>query len=243
MEDDQKQYDLKALLESAPKNRQENITQAYTNLVIGVGLTFNLSDHHLFKEFIKSIDDKIKIPGRKSLMNSIAKEFEGMQQRIKKKLKNCEMVHLTADMWSNKGLKSSFIGMTAHIYDSDDKCKRNFILCLREFNESHGANQIIAKILNLLEEFNIRKKVKNISTDGGRNIRRAILDISSMEEIETSLFDEETEYDDTNEYIPGIDIWLEDLFKELRRFNIQWLGCFCHRLQIVVLKGIKVRSC
>lgn len=242
VEDDKKQYEVKAEIESVPKTRRDNILVAYNKWILGEGLPLSVSESPLFKEFIRSIDDKVKIPGRTTTLNSITKDFEEMQERIKKKLMNCDMVHITCDMWSNSGLKSSFIGVTAHLFDKESKSRKNFIIALRQFNESHGAVQIIAKILELLDEYNIRKKVRFISTDGGRNIRRAILNIASMEEEDMSLFDEETEYDgDDVDFVPGIDIWLEELFQEVRKFKIEWLGCYCHRLQLVVLKGIKVR--
>ena len=171
----------------------------------------------------------------------MSKKFEAMNELMIKKLKKAEMIHLTCDMWSSKGLKHSFIGCTIHLFDIDDNTKKNFLLCLREFQGSHTAKRIIQKVLEILEEYQVRKKVRSITTDGGANMRRAILDLSAMEAIEAQL-DNMDEKEDDETLLPGIDVNVEELLEEARRFDIVWIWCFCHKLQTVVLKSIQVMN-
>ena len=240
--DDEKQYQEKAKVDSEPKNRNDKIVKAYNKWVYGTGQSFSISDHVLFKNLINVIDESIQIPGRKGTFNAMIKEFESMKVSMKKMLEKSEMIHMTMDMWSSKGLRYSYLGCTVHLFDSDSSSRKNFILCLREFEGSHTAKQIIKKVLEISEEFEIRKKIGSITTDGGRNIRRAILDLSTMEDIEAQLDSMEEISEDCDTIIPGIDESEEELSAEVRKYRLLWIYCFCHKLQCVVLRSIKVMN-
>ena len=75
---------------------------------------------------------------------------------IKDGLQNC---CLTLDGWvSNR--TESFLGVTCHYIDKDFEF-RSFALDLKLLIESHSTNYIYSQLLEVLEEWEIREKVRH----------------------------------------------------------------------------------
>ena len=169
---DLKQKEDKVENDAAPKSRCDLIQEAFNDWLMAAGYPMSCSEHPLFKKFISSIDPDVKILGRVGQLTYSFQKFLKMEEKIKEILSKSTFVTLTMDMWSNKACRESFLGITCHAWDEGSNQRRNFRLCIRPFSERHTAPNIIKKVLNILEEYQIRGKVRFISTDNGANIKR-----------------------------------------------------------------------
>ena len=159
-------------VDGVPRSRDDEIQEAYNDWLMASGQPMSISDHPLFKKFVEVLDPEAKIPGKAGQLTYSFQKFLKMEQKMKDILADSTFVTLTMDMWSNKSCRESFLGVTVHAWDEGSKKRRNFRLCIRTFSERHTAPNIIIRILKVLEEFQIRGKVRFISTDNGSNIRR-----------------------------------------------------------------------
>ena len=169
---DMKQKEEKIELQAVPKSRNDMIQECFNSWLTVSGASMSTPDHPLFRKFISLMDDTVKIPGAKGQLNYSYRKYILLEQKMKEILAECSKVHLTMDMWSSKSSNDSFLGITVHCWDNTAKARRNFRLCLRTFNERHTAPNIIEKVTKILDEFNIRAKVRSVNTDNGANIRR-----------------------------------------------------------------------
>ena len=118
--------------EKTPKNMQTTIFQfckskkvtqdaaleAIVNLVIKCGLPLSLVEAEPFQQLVSTRSSgTCKSIRRKSLIAKIDKQFEAVMINIKKALSSKDYVYTTADIRSQR--KRSFLGMTAHVVDSE----------------------------------------------------------------------------------------------------------------------------
>ena len=150
-----------------------------------------------------------------------------------------QKVSLCADIWSKKGMTSSYLGVTAHFFSSHDHRKHCATLAVRRLLGHHTAEHVKEVVEEVMKEWEIpESKVRVIVTDNGSNmvaVFQTHFEEEEMKEMETE--DEEMDVDigDTDED--------EDDFvsKELDHdvaFScfIKRLPCLAHTLQLVVGK-------
>ena len=169
---DMKQKEEKVEQQAIPKSRNDMIQECFNAWLVISGASMSSADHPLLRKFLSLMDDTVKIPGAKGQLNYSYQKYILLEQKMKDILAQASKVHLTMDMWTSKSSTDSFIGITVHCWDKAAKARRNFRLCLHTFNERHTAPNIIGKITKILDEFQIRAKVRSMSTDNGANIRR-----------------------------------------------------------------------
>ena len=158
-----KEFELKKKMEkesNTQDTKQTKAVDAFLNLLINSGLPLSLADNKYFHDLIKILDPDIKMPKRKGITTLLVEgKFVKMYMDMLSLLQRVDRVHITLDMWSNSNVRSSFLGITGHVYDPKTRKKVNFRLALRPFNESHTAQAIKEKCIKIFEEFGILDKV------------------------------------------------------------------------------------
>ena len=282
---DLKKKEEKAEQLAIPKSRNDQIQDCFNSWLVARGLPMDTSEDPRFKKFMAMVDDTVKIPGAKAQLNYSYKKYLILDQKIKDILSGSSHVHLTMDMWTSKSSTDAFIGITVHCWDNAAKVRRNFRLALRTFNERHTAANILDKVTKILEEYNIRAKVRTISTDNGANIKRqellflypyvliynffrAMADLMVLEEKDAnantpenygtpftdvchallnadeftpsgcSVVDLDEEVIDVDQFLEDEETISDDLKDAVRTFDLSWLPCFAHLLQLPIVAGI-----
>ena len=179
--DDQAREAQKAGRDAPLITKQAVVIDKYTKWVINTSQPLNTSDNEHFKEFYKSIDEEIDIPGRFAITALLDKKFVDMLSKLRKRLADARRVHLTMDGWSNRRCRSSFLGATVHFYNPTKRCAESFRLCLRKFNCRHTGQAILEMTQKILDEFDIRHKCHVVNTDNGSNMRKAMTELSKIE--------------------------------------------------------------
>ena len=143
-----------------PDTKQTRVVDAFMELLINTGLPLSLADNLYFHNLIKVLDPDIDIPKRKGITTLLVEgKYMKMYMKMLDLLERVDRVHITLDMWSNFRIRSSYLGVTGHVYDPKTKRKINFRLALRPFNESHTGDNIREKCKEVFEEFGILNKV------------------------------------------------------------------------------------
>ena len=169
---DMKLREEKAENQAIPKARNDQILDCINSWLLTSGMPMSTTDHPLFKKAMAMMDPNVKIPGKKGQLNYSYQKYILLNQKIKDIMARSTHIHLSMDMWTSKSSTDAYLGITVHCWDNAVKARRNFRLCLRTFNRRHTASNIIEEVTKILDEFNIRAKIRTITTDNGANIRR-----------------------------------------------------------------------
>jgi len=97
-----------------------------------------------------------------------------MKACVQRFLGDARKVSLCADIWTKKGLKSSYLGITAHVFSRYDHRRHQVTLAVRQIvQHPHNAETIREDVLT---EWRIPlSKVLDILTDNGNNMVKAFL--------------------------------------------------------------------
>ncbi|XP_015783088.1 zinc finger BED domain-containing protein 4-like [Tetranychus urticae] len=136
---------------------------------------FNIVEKPVFRNMIESINPAVSIPYRPALMKKIISLEEEMKTRMIEMLSNADIINIIIDMWTKKGMTSSFVGIMAIFFDKKYKDKKCLALAVRSFaGDSHTWERINSKTFKILEEFKVNKnKIFRIITDNGSNMVKA----------------------------------------------------------------------
>ena len=191
-----------------------------------------------FQQFVKSLDSRYPIPGRTLLGKELDKVLVDLKASIQTYLCAARKVSLCADIWSKKGLTSSYLGLTAHFFSCHDHRKHCVTLAVRKMQGRHTAENVREVVEEVMKEWGIAEsKVRVIITDNGSNMVAAFKTHFDEEEVEEENVDVGVAFE--------ADSWEEDeddfVTKEIDHdvaFTsfIKRIPCFAHTLQLVVRK-------
>ena len=71
-----------------------------------------------FKNVVHVLDPRYTLPSCNSLSKEIEKLFDRMTSAIQVHLLSATAIHFTTDIWSKRGLTTSYLGVTAHFFHS-----------------------------------------------------------------------------------------------------------------------------
>ena len=141
-------------------------------LLASTSLPTSIVDNLDFKSFVFHLNPRFSLPGRTRMTTDIIQ----IHQHGKKILN--KMIHsalskkiLTADIWSKKGLTSSYLGVTIHFVGSDSVL-RSAVLELIHFPSPHTGKAVAESIENTVKEWGLGH-IPIIITDSGSNMVKA----------------------------------------------------------------------
>jgi hypothetical protein len=192
------------------------------------------------------------MPGRVHLNMLLTDVLAKMKRNIQAAMVNAKKIHFCTDIWSKKGLSSSYLGLTAHFYSFADLKLHSPTLAVHQLPHPHTGLFIITCTMSvyylyltigeaicdltykLIEEWGIpSNKLSFIVSDNGSNMVKAFQivqcfdETEDFKELEGSMDEEVTDYE-------GLESKYVDPFK--RGGSLVRLSCFSHTLQLVVAK-------
>ena len=155
--------------------RQIELTQSIvSHLIVQGNLPISLAHQPWFKEFMKCVDKKFKMPSRYKVESTITKMYNDKQAILKEKLQSAQYVSLTLDMWSDRRMRS-FMGMTVHFVDNNlHLC--SFLLDFAYFTGRHTAINISNHCASVIDTHKLASKIFFIITDNATNMVKAFQD-------------------------------------------------------------------
>ncbi len=184
-----------------------------------------------FRHFLHTIDERYTPIARSTIaFKQIPQLVTRVKECIKSSLADQNFVSVTADIWSDRTLRSC-LGVTAHACNStaNENTLKSFLLDCRRLKGRHSADNIVAAFNEILEEYNINDKVEFIITDNASNMKKAFKFVMDHSD------DSEDEEDMVGEGEP--------LDRNFTLGSRQRLSCFAHSLQLVVGDGLKEVKC
>ena len=241
-----KQLTMVQSLSGRPKYDRDS--QRYTSitkrLAVFVGATNtpnSIVENSEFQRFMESLDPRYPIPSRTLLNKELDKVMFDLKATIQTYMSMARKISLCTDIWSKRGLTSSYLGITAHFFSSRDHRRHCVTLAVRRLLGSHTAEVVKETVEEVMKEWQIpTNKVNAIVTDNGSNMVAAF----------RSHFEEHGEDEEEIEEVEGIrdvsaeceDDEEEDFISREVDFEVSFssfikrVPCFAHTLQLVVRK-------
>lgn len=148
----------------------QEINKNVVLLVARAGLPFSIVDNPDFKRLIYSINPRVQLPNRRSLVAKHIPEFKKavMDDVVAPRLAKMESVTISFDLWMSRGCEDIF-DLIVHGLDGTFNQTRVH-LAIIQCDETRGET-LSTLLLNQLEKFGIKDKVIACVKDGGSNLR------------------------------------------------------------------------
>lgn len=135
----------KGVLTSVPDAAKYNIDDPRQKLLdktvaVYVGATnapYAVVGNEHFQLMLQSFEPCYRIPGRFRLLSLISDVVAVMKRSIQSAMTNARQINFCADIWSKRGLTSSYLGLTAHFYSPDKRCIQHATLAVRHLPYPH----------------------------------------------------------------------------------------------------------
>lgn len=103
---------------SYDKNSQRylNLTKHLAIFIGSTSIPNSIVENLEFRSFVKALDCRYPAPGRTLIAKELDKVLVTLKQNINALMSEARKVSLCADIWSKKGLTSSYLGVTAHLF-------------------------------------------------------------------------------------------------------------------------------
>ncbi|CAG7733546.1 unnamed protein product, partial [Allacma fusca] len=125
-----------------------------------------------FRECFQALDTRIKIPATNTIRKDFQATIASARDKVKKMLKSVKRITISSDIWTKKGNRSSFLGVTATFFYPPLRKKVNVILGVQKFSTvTHTSSDIIREMRKVMAAFEISpKQVWRSITDGASNM-------------------------------------------------------------------------
>ena len=236
-----------------------------TKLAIFLGATnipLSIVESQEFRDLMHEMDKHYTVPQQKKIADEVEKVYVGLKERIRSTLERARRISICADIWSKPGTTTSFLGVTAHYYTSNDMKRHSVCLALRPFPSPHSGERVSELLKAIIDEWHINRcKLFRILTDNGSNMVAAFKksisemekesqDVESEEEAENGVTQSQDQFNLADSEVEikeeeGVEIAdFESCEIDHRIAFTGWkrLSCFVHTLQLVV-KVFEINPC
>lgn len=159
---------------------QSTVSRLIFDFVIDDVQSFSLVEQPSFKKLIEGISGSKTVMCRKTLVQSIEREFAAMKETLTATLQKVTYVCTTADLWTAHN--RSFFGMTCHWIEEQTMERRSAALACARVKGRHTFDVLAAKICEVHTEYKIQHKVRATVTDSGSNFVKAFREFERTEE-------------------------------------------------------------
>lgn len=221
---------------SKESDKYKAITRKLAIFVGSSNVANSITENLEFKDLLHTMDPRYPVPGRSSIHKELDKVMIELKARISAHVQSANMIGICCDIWSKKGLSSSYLGITAHFFSRSDHRRHTVTLAVRRLTCSHTAVNIRCLVEEIIDEWDIdQSKVSAVLTDNGSNMVAAFrARIGEGEDIDEST--EPSTVDDAEDFLDCE----EEHDVQFSSFNR--IGCFSHTLQLVVSKFDKLNT-
>uniref|UniRef100_A0A671XLS4 HAT C-terminal dimerisation domain-containing protein n=1 Tax=Sparus aurata TaxID=8175 RepID=A0A671XLS4_SPAAU len=127
-----------------------------------------------FRNFVRTLDPRYKIPNRKTLMEvKLPALYEDCCSQVRKALSGVDTVVLTTDMWTSRATEA-YLTVSCQIIDENWQMLA-YVLETCPVRGQHTADNICLQLTRIAEEWGITDKIQAVITDNGANMVAAVL--------------------------------------------------------------------
>lgn len=148
---------------------------ALVNMVVGCGLPMTTVGKPSFREYSDSLDPKYAVPSIGKFNKLFQQKYSQCKEKLLETMQSARRVTMGMDIWTKKGYRSSYLGITACFFDPRSHKPVHALLNLYSIDHPHTGDMISKKFAACLSEWNIEpKRVFLIITDNGSNMTKAV---------------------------------------------------------------------
>lgn len=130
-------------------------------------------EHRSLSEALQYINPNVHLWSRTTARNTATEIFDSMFSQVKDDLSKMDcMISLTTDLWTSLA-DVPYIAVTGH-YITDDWTLKKIVLDISNIRHPHGAIEIAASIVEVLNKFGITQKILCCTHDNARNQIKAM---------------------------------------------------------------------
>ena len=74
------------------------------------------------RDLLSTLDTRCQVPGRSSIHTELNRIMIELMAKICVYIQSASAISICCDIWSKKGLTSSYLGITAHFFSRNDHC-------------------------------------------------------------------------------------------------------------------------
>ena len=134
------------------------ITQRITEMIAVDLQPFSIVGDVGFCRFMSEVEPRYALPSRRYFSESVIPSIRAkVKYQVSELLKSTSHVSVTTDIWSSAYSHHSFMSLTAHFIISVSMEKKNIMLSVWKFDESHTADNISASILSHVQSWEMNR--------------------------------------------------------------------------------------
>jgi hypothetical protein len=233
-------------------HRQKLLDKNVAAYVGATNVPFSVVENEHFCVMLSNFEPHYRMPSRTRLMSTIDEIIQSMKYSVKCSMAVSRKIHFCADIWSKKGLTSSYLGVTAHYYSPIDQNIHHPTIAVRQLRHPHTGEAIKELLMQIIEEWGIpNAKLGFIVTDNGSNMIKAFKNVQAVKQ---TLEDEDIDVDDieldgevdanmTDQEVSEFDGQEITHMDAFRKSSLHRLSCFSHTVQLVVSSFNKDEGC
>lgn len=200
-----------------------------------------------FVDLLKTMDPRYLVPKRTALNRELNCVLIELKAKIMAFLEGANKISICCDVWTKKGLTSSYLGVTGHFFSRKDRNRHTVTLAVRRIIGSHTAANIRVLLDEVLCEWGFDyNKISATITDNCSNMVAAFKEhlVEECDDVYAEDDEGDIDVDDGNDDEIDVEIPIneeEDFLNceeshEEEFFCYNRISCFSHTLQLVVNK-------
>ena len=170
----------------------KEITRCLAGFVGGSNTPNSIVQDAKFKSFLKAMNPAYPVPSRNYLSNEISQLFLEMKAKVQSYMEEARKINFTIDLWTKKGLTSSYIGVSSHFFSCKDNTSHYPMIAVRQIHHPTTGENIRALFEEIIAKWGMPgDKVMAVVTDNGSNVIKAFKEL--VMETEQYLSDDKEE--------------------------------------------------
>ena len=147
--------------------------EAVAQLIVGAELPISFGENPFFEQFMRTFVPNYQTVSRVTIRSDIFKLFERKKLELFDEFKRGTFsVALTSDVWSGRA-KQDYVSVVAHYVDGDWNLQKR-IIGFPLLDVAHNSRNISDRVLNVLVNFDIHKRIIAITLDNASANKIAI---------------------------------------------------------------------
>ena len=165
------------------RDRSELINHAPAKLIIVAMLPLSFVTNEAFRGFVQILEPNFRVPYIQTLTNRFALIYNVVADKTERGLSAAFVVALASKCWPSRS-QYSYVTVTALTLDETWNPK-SLTLLTEEMNEPHTAANMIVRLQQAIQQWNIDSRVLAIVTNNGR------IAMNAMRNVDTHVINED----------------------------------------------------
>lgn len=152
--------------------RKTRLDNKFVGVIVKDNQPLSIRDDEGFREFVEELDPFYELPSDKKVKELLAKGFNYCKQEIiclfEQDITFCS---LTMDLWTSRS-RSGYLGVTCSFVSAQFEL-HEVILAIKYLQYPHTADSIVECLNQIINDWNLNRKVFTITMDNGSNMVKA----------------------------------------------------------------------